>query len=244
MVDHRPHDGRRRALLAAAAVLVVAGLALVLTGLAGVGHPPPQPGPDVASTDTATGPPDRDPAPTPAPGADDRSSGAAPAVAPPAGPAVDLGPILSFSEPVGLDIPSIGVHSGELVPLEVGADGVLPAPADYALPGWHTSGPAPGQLGPAVIAGHVDGPSGPAVFYRLGDLAVGDPVQVTRRDGTVATFTIDAVERYPKDAFPTSQVYGNTTDRAELRLITCGGDFDRSTGHYVDNVVAYAHLVA
>jgi sortase (surface protein transpeptidase) len=157
--------------------------------------------------------------------------------------AVDLGPILPWSEPVALDVPSIGVHSGTLVPLEVGTDGVLPAPADHALPGWHTRGPAPGQLGPAVIAGHVDGPSGPAVFYRLGDLAVGDLVQVTRRDGTIATFEVDAVERYAKDAFPTSRVYGNTTDRAELRLITCGGEFDRTTGHYVDNVVAFAHLV-
>jgi hypothetical protein len=63
-------------------------------------------------------------------------------------------------------------------------------------------------------------------------------------DGVVATFTVDAVERYPKDAFPTSRVYGNTTDRAEIRLITCGGDFDRGTGHYVDNVVVYGHLVA
>ncbi len=66
---------------------------------------------------------------------------------------------------------------------------------------------------------------------------------VGRADGTTARFVVDRVERYPKDAFPTVAVYGDTTQRAELRLITCGGAFDTATGHYVDNVVAYAHLV-
>jgi sortase (surface protein transpeptidase) len=94
-----------------------------------------------------------------------------------------------------------------------------------------------------VIAGHVDSTHGPAVFYRLGRLRRGAQVRVLRADGRVARFTVDRVDRFAKDAFPTVQVYGNTTNRAELRLITCGGDFDRRTGHYVDNVVAFAHLV-
>ncbi len=157
---------------------------------------------------------------------------------------LDLGPVMPASDPVSLSIPSIEVDSDVLVRLDLGADGVLPAPEDYDLPGWYTGGPNPGQLGPAVIAGHVDGPDGPAVFYRLGELAVGALVDVTRADGTVATFAIDSVERYAKAEFPTSRVYGNTTDRAEIRLITCGGAFDRTTGHYVDNIVAFGHLVA
>lgn len=128
------------------------------------------------------------------------------------------------------------------MPLTVGADGILPAPVDYATAGWHTRGPTPGQFGPAVIAGHVDGPDGPAVFFRLGELVAGDIVSVAREDGTVARFTVDSVGRYPKAEFPTSLVYGNTTDRAEIRLITCGGAFDRTTGSYVDNIVVFGHL--
>ena len=159
-------------------------------------------------------------------------------------PVTDLGPLLAASAPVAIDIPSINVHSTALVPLSVGADGVLPAPTDYQAPGWYTGGPTPGQLGPAIIAGHVDGPDGPAIFYRLGELTAGAEVTITRQDGTVARFVIDSVASYPKAEFPTSVVYGNTTNRAELRLITCGGKFDRTTGHYVNNVIAFGHLVA
>ena len=214
--------GRRGILAAAAAVLAIAGAFLLVLGLRGHAGPPQPIQPAVVAA----------PAPTPS------------ATAVPAAPATDLGPILPASEPVALDIPSIGVHSTALAALSVGADGVLPAPTDYAQPGWYTGGPNPGQLGPAVIAGHVDGPSGPAVFYRLGQLTPGAEVDVTRADGTVATFTIDSVASYAKADFPTSLVYGNTTDRAEIRLITCGGAFDRSTGHYVDNIVAFGHLMA
>ena len=136
------------------------------------------------------------------------------------------------------------MHSTSLESLSVGADGVLPPPTNYASPGWYTGGPTPGQLGAAVIAGHVDGKSGPAVFYRLGQLAAGALVNVTRQDGSVATFTIDRVSRFSKAAFPTELVYGNSSDLAEIRLITCGGAFNRATGHYVDNVVAFGHLTA
>ena len=83
----------------------------------------------------------------------------------------------------------------------------------------------------------------PAVFYRLGALQKGDRVDVTRADRSTARFVIDTVARYSKAQFPTAAVYGNTTDRAELRLITCGGAFDQTTGHYVDNIVAFGHLV-
>ena len=145
--------------------------------------------------------------------------------------------------PVALRIPAIDVSSPALVDLAKQPDGSLEVPVDPADPGWFSPGPAPGQFGPAVIAGHVDGNGGPGVFYRLGELRPGARVEVTREDGSVASFVVDKVERYRKDQFPTAAVYGDSTHRSELRLITCGGAFDDATGHYVDNVVAYAHLV-
>jgi sortase (surface protein transpeptidase) len=92
-----------------------------------------------------------------------------------------------------------------------------------------------------VIAGHVDSKTGPAVFYRLRDIKRGDAVVVERRDGSVARFVVSRVGHYPKTAFPAKQVYGST-GRPALRLITCSGDFDRSTGHYVDNTVVFADI--
>ncbi|WP_298457391.1 class F sortase [uncultured Cellulomonas sp.] len=250
MSDHRRHDGRSRILAAAAVVLAVAGALALVLGLRGGPAEMPTSPPLAASTE---GPSDAagSPPAAAADGSGDRADpvgpgGAARDAAPTAAetaPLPELGPILPASEPVSLTIPAIGVASDTLERLDVGPDGVLPAPTDFALPGWHTRGPNPGQLGPAVIAGHVDGPDGPAVFIRLGELQPGDEVQVGRADGTVATFVIDEVGRYAKADFPTSLVYGNTTDRAEIRLITCGGAFDRSTGHYVDNIVAFGHLV-
>ncbi|GAA2720782.1 class F sortase [Cellulomonas aerilata] len=242
MSDRPQHDGRRRltpvAAVVAAAATALTGAAVLAVGLRGPDDGPPA-APERTAVVAAPDPSAAPPSPA-APAAPD--PGPAPPVAAGA-PAADLGPVLPASDPVALSIPSIGVASDVLEPLALDAAGVLPAPTDYALPGWYTGGPRPGQFGPAVVAGHVDGPDGPAVFYRLGELAVGANVEVTRADGTVATFVVDAVERYAKAEFPTSRVYGNTTDRAELRLITCGGAFDRTTGHYVDNIVAYAHLV-
>ena len=232
MRDTLQHLGRRGIFAAAAGVLALAGGLTVAVGLGGRGGPPapdPVPSAGAARTSTETAPPG---SPTPA----------SPTAAPVA-PVSDLGPLLAASPPVAVDIPSIDVHTTGLVPLSVGADGVLPAPTDFATAGWYTGGPTPGQLGPAIIAAHVDGPDGPALFYRLGELTAGSEVAVTREDGTVARFTIDSVESYAKAEFPTSRVYGNSTNRAELRLITCGGAFDRTTGHYVDNVIAFGHLV-
>ncbi|RBY86021.1 class F sortase [Blastococcus sp. TF02A-26] len=108
--------------------------------------------------------------------------------------------------------------------------------------GWYEPGPEPGAVGPAVILGHVDSAEyGPGVFYDLGALTPGDPIEVSRADGTVAVFTVDRVEVHPKDEFPTIEVYGNTPD-PQLRLITCGGDFDNSARSYEDNVVVFASL--
>jgi sortase (surface protein transpeptidase) len=140
--------------------------------------------------------------------------------------------------PVRLQVPRIGVDSS-LVDLGIAADGTLQVPTDYARAGWLTSSPAPGQVGPAVIAGHVDSATGPAVFYKLRDLAVGDAVVVVLADGTRVRFSIDDVEQYAKAKFPTDSVYGPAPGPV-LRLITCGGTFDATAGHYRDNVVAYA----
>ena len=107
--------------------------------------------------------------------------------------------------------------------------------------GWYRLGPAPGARGAAVIAGHVDTTRGPAVFFRLGALRPGDLVRVRRQDETTATFRVDSVETVPKSAFPTAKVYG-PVPYAGLRLITCGGPFDRRSGHYDDNFVVYGHL--
>lgn len=140
--------------------------------------------------------------------------------------------------PVSVQVPAIGVQS-DLIPLNVDGTGALVPPDRYDIAGWFTAGVVPGEIGPAVIAGHVDSRAGPGIFYRLEEMQVGDTVTVTRSDGTVAAFAVVRVAQYPKTAFPTAEVYGPTPDR-ELRLITCGGDFDRSRRSYVDNIVVYA----
>jgi sortase (surface protein transpeptidase) len=163
-------------------------------------------------------------------------AGGAPASASTSGAAQALGP----STPTRLRIPEIGVDT-KLVALDLRADRTMEVPRDFALAGWYRRAPTPGERGPAVIAGHFDSRRGPAVFYRLRELRPGDPVTVHRADGTTVDFRVEQVGRYPKDAFPTARVYGNL-DHAGLRLITCGGTFDRSSGHYRDNVVVYARL--
>ncbi|HEX2375413.1 MAG TPA: class F sortase [Actinomycetota bacterium] len=142
------------------------------------------------------------------------------------------------SPPVLVEIPSIGVSS-RLLRLGLRADGTMEVPRDYALAGWFTGGAVPGQAGPAVIAGHVDSRSGPAVFYRLGELRRGDRVRVLRADGHWLAFEVAATARYAKAEFPTGAVFGPVPGPV-LRLITCGGAFDRSSGHYLDNVVVTA----
>ncbi|WP_142026514.1 class F sortase [Blastococcus colisei] len=120
--------------------------------------------------------------------------------------------------------------------------GALEVPTDFDAAGWYVDGPEPGEPGPAVVVGHVDDYTGPAVFHRLETLEVGDEVLIDRGDGTTATFRVRAVEAYAKDEFPTERVYGRTPD-PELRLITCGGEFDRTERSYLGNVVVYADLV-
>jgi len=143
--------------------------------------------------------------------------------------------------PARLQIPAIGV-STPLVRLGRLPDGSIEVPHAWDTAGWYDQGPRPGQPGPAVLLGHVDSKTGPAVFYRLRELRPGDLVRVGLTDGRTLVFRVQRTERYPKDKFPTEAVYFPTLDR-ELRLITCGGDFDYAKGSYVDNIVVYATLV-
>lgn len=169
----------------------------------------------------------------------------APAVVPPGATAVAPSAVapspMPRSAPVRLQIQAIGVDS-ELMDLGLADDGTMQVPPDGFPAGWYTGAPTPGELGPAVIAGHVDWGGEPGVFYDLRDLKQGDEIAVTRQDGSVAVFRVTFVEQFPKDEFPTDAVYGDI-DHAGLRLITCGGSFDRQARHYVDNVIAFAELV-
>jgi hypothetical protein len=145
------------------------------------------------------------------------------------------------SPPVHLTVASIGV-STDLQRLTVSGDGTLQAPTKWEVAGWYTDGIVPGDVGPAVIAGHIDSTRGPAVFYRLRELVSGATVSVTDQNGKVLSFVVDDVRSYPKDQFPTETVYG-PTPTPELRLISCGGEFDRSSQSYLNNLVVSAHLV-
>jgi len=154
---------------------------------------------------------------------------------------LDLQPELDVGAgpPSRLRIPSLKVDTG-LESLGMDQAGALQAPTKYEEAGWFVNGTPPGDAGPAVIAGHVDSRTGPAVFYRLHELKPGAQIQVQR--GQIwLTFNVTAVEKYPKNKFPSAKVYG-PTPVAELRLITCGGTFDTARNSYRDNVVVYAVL--
>ena len=145
------------------------------------------------------------------------------------------------ARPVKLFIPDIGVKT-RLIRLGLTSVHTLEVPISATIAGWFTGSPRPGEIGASIIAGHIDSHSGPGVFFHLHDLRRGDHVYVTRANRSVANFRVTAVRQYAKDRFPTTAVYGPVPD-AELRLITCGGIFDYSTGSYLSNVVVYAVLV-
>lgn len=148
-------------------------------------------------------------------------------------------PAETAPRPVGLSIPAIGVEESTLLPLGLAADGSMQVPEDYARVGWFTGASVPGTAGPAIIAGHVDSHAGPAVFFRLRELAAGDVVTVRLVDGGRARYVVDGVQQYPKNDFPTRTVFGPVPGEA-LRLITCGGSFDHVARSYRDNIVVYA----
>jgi sortase (surface protein transpeptidase) len=173
---------------------------------------------------------------------------AAPAPAAPAAPAPapapgTRAPVLAASHPTRLQIPSIDVDARGVIDLGLQADRTMEVPADGTTVGWYTGSPTPGELGPAVLAAHVDWNHEKGVFYDIHRLEPGDPITIDRADGSSAVFEVQRVEQYPKDKFPTQTVYGDVQG-AELRLITCGGELDRAARSYRDNIVVYAALVA
>ncbi len=143
----------------------------------------------------------------------------------------------AVAPPIKVEVPHAGI-SAPVVPVGLLADGSMEIPA-VTLAGWYDLGPAPGQVGPAVLVGHVDSQAGPAVFYRLTSVRAGDTVIVDRADGTAARFTVSKVTNVDKDAFPLEEVFGATPD-ASLRLITCTGSFNPRTRHYSDNLIVWA----
>lgn len=142
--------------------------------------------------------------------------------------------------PVRIIIPAIGV-SAAVIPLRLNRNRTLQVPTRWGQAGWFIGGPEPGENGAAVIAGHVDSKSGPAVFFRLRALRPGDQIKVVLKGGAAVKFVVRSKRAVPKKRFPTQLVFGKTK-APTLRLITCDGRFDGSTGHYVDNLVVFASL--
>lgn len=161
------------------------------------------------------------------------STGAAPGLQDPVAPTAS-----STATPAHISIPAIGVDS-DLIGLDRGADGWIEAPTDYDAVGWYEKGVLPGAVGPAVIAAHVDSPTGPAVFIDLPKLVAGDTVSIARSDGTTAEFVVTDLQTVEKDTFPTASIYA-PVPTPELRIVTCAGAWDPATGHYVDNLVVTA----
>ena len=220
---HVPQHARPRpARNTRARVAALAAVCLALSGAFGLAVTAFGPPGAAAPLFRATGAPDGPPA--------DRVQVAAPSTADP----------VPAPAPVRLTIPAIGVDS-ELMPLGLRADGSLEVPPSGFPAGYYTGAPVPGELGPAVLAGHVDWDRRPGVFVDLRVLAPGDTVRVARADGSTAVFRVTDVQQHAKDAFPTDQVYGDI-DHAGLRLITCGGSFDSTARSYVDNIVVFAEL--
>ena len=141
--------------------------------------------------------------------------------------------------PVRLEIPKIGVASS-VIPLGRAADGTVEVPP-WKVAGWYARGPRPGDPGSAVILGHVDSTGGPAVFFRLRELRRGDRIEVRRADGSRVRFVVQRTAQYDKRRFPTDDVYYPTLTPA-LRLVTCGGEFDYTSGHYRSNIIVFARL--
>ncbi len=211
---------RRRASLVEPALAVTALLALAFAGgTVSAWYDDPAPTPSAAPSAGAVAPLPVLYAPTPTPARE-----------------VQDGP-----HPVRLRIGTLGVDT-LLVPLGVNADGTLQVPSDYSTAGWYVFGANPGEQGPAIIAGHVDSVRGVAVFFDLHKLRRDDVIVVDRADGTRADFAVRRVEQVPKTDFPTQEVFGPVAG-SELRLITCGGVFDRARHSYRDNVVVFASLL-
>jgi hypothetical protein len=151
-------------------------------------------------------------------------------------------PVVAHSTPVSLRVPAISL-SVPLSLLGLNSDGSVQVPTNDIAPGWFDLGPSPGQIGSAVILGHVDTYQGPGVFFNLRTLLPGDQVQVSLADGAVTNFAVTSVVMYSKAQFPAQEVYQSHGSSA-LQLVTCGGTFDTQTGHYLSNIVVYTSFVS
>ncbi len=145
------------------------------------------------------------------------------------------------SNPIRLEIPALNLDTSFVLPLGLMPDQTVSVPDSYDQVGWYEGGATPGEIGPAVILGHVDSADGPAVFYPLGQLKVGEEIKITRADGTTAVFVVKKLKRYPQSNFPTLDVYG-PTDTPTLRLVTCSGLFNKAKQQYSHNLVVFAEL--
>lgn len=143
-------------------------------------------------------------------------------------------------DPERIIIPEIGVNA-KVIDLGLNPDGTLEVPENYAETGWWSGGSKPGEKGSAVIVGHLDSKTSPAVFYKLPSLKAGDLIKVTDTNGKIVNFKVERLKQVPKDNFPTKEVY-TMSGEPSLRLVTCGGKFNRSSGHYQDNVIVFASL--
>jgi hypothetical protein len=171
------------------------------------------------------------------------SSGNAEAPAPPPpAPSVPVTKPYDKLRPTQVHIPKIEAQSS-LISVAIDKTGAIDVPSveQPMQAAWYQLSPVPGEPGPAILLGHVDGNHKPGIFYRLHELETGDEIQVDRSDGSSLTFVVSRKEQVPKDEFPTDAVYGNT-DTPELRVITCGGVFDDAEHSYEDNIVIYAQL--
>ncbi|MEQ4719838.1 class F sortase [Nonomuraea sp. B19D2] len=207
----------QRLLRTGAVVVSLAGVLLVGLGVSGIFSDEPEPGPVAATS---------------------------PVPSVPGVPSGKVAAPMKAVKPTAVYIPSIGV-AAPLMELGLDAQGAIENPP-FDPPnqaGWYRYGAVPGQRGAAVITGHLDTRSGPAVFANLKNVKRGDQIQVLRADRSVAVFVVDKVEHTPKRNFPVKKVYAKLTYPG-LRLVTCGGTFDRQAHSYLDNTIVYAHLAA
>lgn len=150
--------------------------------------------------------------------------------------------VLSRAEPARMNISDVNINA-QIKTVGRLADGAMETPNIFDnVTGWYKHSPTPGELGPAIIVGHVDNYKGPSVFWRLRELQPGNIVEIIRTDGSVARFKVDALQQFDQNNFPTGEVYGDI-NYAGLRLITCSGTFNRQTGHYTANTVVFATLI-
>lgn len=232
--DGRSSKLRRRRLVAATVVaLLVAGTALLLWP----GEPKPKP-PKEAALRIAPEPPPPFAVKERAKAKKERPKRRAAPKRPENPKSLRVRVDRKAASPVAVTVPAVGISAGT-IPLGLKPDGRLEVPTDYSEAGWREGGPEPGERGAAMITAHVDSRSGPAAFYDLRNVSPGADIEVRRRDGSTVTFVAQRTERVRKDDFPTKRVYGETR-LPTLRLVTCGGSFDGSTGHYRDNLIVYA----